>query len=115
MLVLTRKPGERITCEVQPSDKVTTIEVVLVRMELDQVRLGFEADKDEVNIRRNEVAEEPYLPVIEKPQRAASPDDDCEVDLSPHAAPLKQLGSAVRDARLAAGTDIKKKNSDYED
>ena len=46
MLVLTRKPGERITCEVQPSDKVTTFEVVLVRMELDQVRLGFEANKD---------------------------------------------------------------------
>lgn len=111
MLVLTRKPGERITCEVQPSDKVTTFEVVLVRMELDQVRLGFEANKDEVNIRRNEVAEEPYLPVIEKPQRAASPDDDCDVDLSMNPSPLKRLGTAVFEAR----TDIKKKNSDYED
>lgn len=108
MLVLTRKPGERITCEVQPSDKVTTIEVVLVKMELGQIRIGFEADIKQVNIRRNEVAEEPYLPVVEKPQRAASPDDDCEVDLSMNPSPLKRLGTAVFEAR-------KKKNSDYED
>ena len=108
MLVLTRKTGERITCEVQPSDKVTTIELVLVKIELGQIRLGFEADIDQVNIRRNEVADEPYFPVIEHRH-----DDDCDVDTSPHAAPLKQLGTAIRDARLA-GID-KRKNHHHED
>ena len=118
MLVLTRKYGERIICEVQPSDKVTTIELVLVRIELGQVRMGVEADKNQVNIIRSEI--KPLLPVVEKPQRATSPDDgcedDCDVDLSPQSAPMKKLGSAVFFTRKNIEDSChRNKNADYED
>jgi carbon storage regulator CsrA len=86
MLVLSRQAGERVIIEVPPSDQPTTVEVVLVRLSYDHARLGFETPRA-VNIRRSEV-----------PNML---DDD--VDTSFRASPLKQLGSAVQQARLGNG------------
>ncbi len=127
MLVLTRKPDERIICEVQPSDKVTTIELVLVRIELGQVRMGVEADKIQVNIIRSEI--KPLLPVAEKPTTSigqVSPDglvnainnavasaiDECCDDNLPdpeYMLPMQKVAHYASEARR------KKKNADYED
>lgn len=56
MLVLGRKRRERVTVEIPPSDKWRTVEVVVARLEYDEVRLGFVAPPD-VDIVRNEIRE----------------------------------------------------------
>jgi sRNA-binding carbon storage regulator CsrA len=84
MLALTRKPGESIVCEIQPSDQVTRIEVFIVHMEPAQVRIAIDADKKQVNIRRTEI--KPLLPVVEKPTTSIG-------HISPNG-----LVSAIRDA-----------------
>lgn len=78
-----------------------------------RVKVGYEFPR-EISIHRDNP---PVVvgAVINKTQRAISPDDDCEsdcdVDLSVKSSPLKLLGSAVREAQL----DSKRKNADYED
>ena len=112
MLVLTRKPGESIEF---PELEITVHFLQVLGM--NSMKIGVEAPRD-INIIRSEV--KPLLPVVEKPQRATSPDDgcedDCDVDLSPQSAPMKKLGSAVFLTRKNIEDNSRKnKNADYED
>ena len=54
MLCLGRKEQEQVILIVPPSDVEQTIEVMVVRITSDNVRLGFQADK-EVEIYREEL------------------------------------------------------------
>lgn len=54
MLVLSRKPGETIVCEVPPSTESTRIEVTTVRIGPNTVRTGIDAPR-RVNVVRKEL------------------------------------------------------------
>jgi carbon storage regulator len=55
MLVLSRKKDERIIVQVPASAVERVIEIVVVEIRGDKVRIGLEADRD-VTIHREEVA-----------------------------------------------------------
>jgi len=56
MLVLSRKPDEKIVITVPPSEQPQTIEMRICSVRNDKVRIGFDADRD-VTIHRQEVAD----------------------------------------------------------
>lgn len=58
MLVLSRKRLERISLVVPPSDRSRTIELIVVEIDRDRVKVGFAADRD-VQILREELIDKP--------------------------------------------------------
>jgi hypothetical protein len=91
MLVRHHKAGDKIWVG---EGYVEILELVGSR-----VKVGYQFP-DHIKIHRDNP------PVVVGRQRAAN-QDDCDVDTSVKSAPLKRLGSAIRDARLATGIDSK--------
>lgn len=56
MLVLSRKPDERIRIEIPPSNVTRVVELILIETRGSVARLGFTADKD-ITITRTELLE----------------------------------------------------------
>ena len=59
MLVLSQQEDQRTTITVPPSESATVIEVVVVRVSQNKVRLGFEAAPEVVVMRNELLGQEP--------------------------------------------------------
>ena len=68
MLVISRTRDGRVVIIVPPSDKPTEIDMTIVDIRGDKVRLGFDAPR-EVNIARSELLE-PTPPPSPSPSRS---------------------------------------------
>lgn len=64
MLVISRKDQEVTVIEVAPSDKPSRIEIMVVEIDRNKIRLGFTADRprEEVVIVRKELLDQPENP-----------------------------------------------------
>lgn len=66
MLVLTRHPEEKLVFEVPPSPVPRVIEVTIVAVRGDKVRLGCDADKD-ILVHRKEIYDQILIDRSEAP------------------------------------------------